>query len=100
MAVVNWETFSDYPAFFGALQSFLGWRGFDQSLKKADGTRRVPRGGPPPPGLVNFARKTKGIAGSEFAAEIDEWVGPGHAGGPAAGCVRHAARPRADARPT
>jgi hypothetical protein len=74
MAVLNWESFSDYPAFFGALQSFLAWRGFDQAVKKADGTiafrpedlRILP--------LVTFCQKTKGIAGSDQAAEIDDWV--------------------------
>ncbi|MCM3877684.1 MAG: hypothetical protein NEA02_14860 [Thermoanaerobaculia bacterium] len=74
MAVLNWETFSDYPAFFGSLQSFLAWRGFDQSLKKADGTDAFRAEDLRLLGLVNFAQKTKGIAGSEFAAEIDEWA--------------------------
>ncbi|MGZ6988943.1 MAG: hypothetical protein ACXVH0_08285, partial [Thermoanaerobaculia bacterium] len=74
MAALNWETFSDYSAFFGGLQSFLAWRGFDQSLKKADGTDAFRAEDLRLLGLVNFAQKTKGIAGSEFAAEIDEWV--------------------------
>ena len=74
MAVANWETFSDYPAFFGALQSFLAWRGFDQSLKKADGTDAFRAEDLRILGLVNFVQKSKGIAGSEYAAEIDEWA--------------------------
>ncbi len=74
MAALNWETFSDYPAFFGALQSFLGWRGFDQGLKKADGTDAFRVDDLRLLGLVNFAQKTKGMVGSELAAEIDEWT--------------------------
>ncbi len=74
MAALNWETFSDYSAFFGALQSFLSWRGFDQSLKKADGTDAFRAEDLRLLGLVNFAQKTKGITGSEYAAEIDEWA--------------------------
>ncbi len=74
MAALNWETFSDYPAFFGALQSFLGWRGFDQALKKADGTDAFRAEDLRLLNLVNFAQKTKGMVGSEFAAEIDEWA--------------------------
>ena len=74
MASLNWETYSDYPAFFGALQSFLGWRGFDQALKKADGTDAFRAEDLRLLGLVNFAQKTKGMAGSEYAAEIDEWA--------------------------
>ena len=74
MATLNWETFSDYPAFFGALQSYLSWRGFDQSLKKADGTDAFRADDLRLLALVNFAQKTKGLAGSEYAAEIDEWA--------------------------
>ncbi len=74
MAALNWENFSDYTAFFGAFQSFLAWRGFDQSLKRADGTDAFRAEDLRLLGLVAFAQKTKGIAGSEFAAEIDEWA--------------------------
>ena len=74
MAVLNWETFSDYQTFFAALQSYLAWRGFDQSLRKADGTDAFRAEDLRLLGLVTFAQKTKGIAGSEYAAEIDEWV--------------------------
>jgi hypothetical protein len=74
MAALNWETFSDYPAFFGALQSFLGWRGFDQNLKKADGTDAFRPEDLRLLNLVTFAQKTKGTVGSEYAAQIDEWA--------------------------
>ncbi|MGE5347560.1 MAG: hypothetical protein ACM3JH_16540, partial [Acidithiobacillales bacterium] len=74
MAVLNWETFNDYPAFFGALQSFLAWRGFDQAVKKADGTEAFHPDDLRILALVNFCQKTKGIAGSDQAAEVDDWV--------------------------
>lgn len=74
MASLNWETFSDYPAFFGALQSFLGWRGFEMSLKKADGTDAFRAEDLRLLNLANFAQKTKGVAGTEYAAQIDEWA--------------------------
>lgn len=75
MAVLSWDTFDDYPAFFGALQSFMAWRGFDESVKQqADGTDAFRAEDLRLLDLVNFARKTKGPAGSELAAEIDQWV--------------------------
>ena len=75
MAALNWETFADYPTFFGALQSYLAWRGFDLAVKKADGTDAFRPEDLRLLSLVAFAQKTKGTAGSEYAAEIDEWAG-------------------------
>jgi hypothetical protein len=74
MAALNWETFADYAAFSGAFQSFLAWRGFDQSVKRADGTDAFRPEDLRLLGLVNFAQKSKGVAGSEHTSEIDEWV--------------------------
>jgi hypothetical protein len=74
MAALNWDVFADYPSFFGALQSYLAWRGFDLGVKKADGTDAFRPEDLRLLGLVNFAQKTKGTAGSEYAAEIDEWA--------------------------
>ena len=71
MAALDWGTFGDYTSFFNALQTLLDWRAIKtlskeaQIVKPAD-LRVLP--------LVDFARKTKGLVGTDRAAEVDTWV--------------------------
>ena len=73
MAGLNWETFSDYPAFFGGLQSFLGWRA-SPSAQEGGRDRGVHLRGSPAARISSFFPEDERVPGSEFAAEIDEWA--------------------------
>ena len=98
MAALNWETFADYQAFFGALQSFLGWRGFDQVPQESGRHGRVPRGGPSPPRPRQLRPEDEGDRGQRVRGRDRRVGGPDHTGGSAARPVRHAARPRKERR--
>lgn len=92
MAALDWETFSDYAAFRAALAAHLDWlaekKPPETPIVRSEDLRVLP--------LSDFARKTKGIRGTDRAAQIDEWVGKLPAADPAPDHVLEGARRRGE----